>query len=1110
MPTTDLFADSLSTDQFSRFIKEFRFEELFVELGWDRFDKELTLQAGDYRYDFEGIVEKRGFTIFQCLPKDGSRFPRASERDKLDRRLTKLHNEHLVIYGDRDKTRQLWEYRLKEPNQPDRRRREEYYTHQEPSVLLHKLEGLFFSIGEEDQISIIDVKKRVTEQFDRNYEKVTKKFYKKFKKEHEAFRNFIEGIEEQVDKDWYASLMLNRLMFVYFIQKKGLLNEDREYLSNKLNQVQNEEGENEFYSFYTDFLTTLFHKGLGHPDRTTALEDKLGKVPYLNGGLFDVHELESKHSDLKIKDDAFERLFEFFDEYNWYLDNRKQASGQDINPDVIGYIFEKYINDRADMGAYYTQEDITDYISKNCILPWLFDEAERHNAHSFSSNGEVWNKLQQSGDTYIYDAVKKGVGKACGDKFNVTSVEELDIPENIAKGLDTEAPDLLERREDWNTQTPKKYALPTEIWRETIERWQRYFDIRGKIETGKLHSVNDFITYNLDIKQFTQDLIEETDDPELIKACWKGLSSVTILDPTCGSGAFLFAALNILEPLYEACVQKMEAFAEEGNQSTIFADVLSEMDEHPNREYYIYKSIILNNLYGVDIMHEATEIAKLRLFLKLMGTVEVDYTEPNLGLEPLPDIDFNIRSGNTLVGYATEQEFKEMASGTLDFDNDRQKVLDQADIVNKTFKRFKEKQLTEDYDNISYKKAKDRVNEQLDELNEKLNRYLALSYLPSNYSDEEYKEWLNTHQPFHWFAEFYSIIQEQNGFDVVIGNPPYIEKNKIDYRLVEYLTIDCGNLYAICYERATYLSQDNGKIGFIIPVASVSTGKYESLRTCLLNNGSLFISSYNDRPGKLFTGLEHIRLSIILLDKNRKGFHKTTGYLKWNSVERKHLFNNLNFVEVNEQIDDRSIPKLGENIGSSILSKIRKHKEIAHNLSKNSNNKIYFTRKLSWFVQILDFIPTIEKEDGSTREPSELKSIEFNKKEYRNTTLCSLNSSLFYWYLTVWSDCRNLNKGDVKKFNFDPTKVPEETERKCSNLKNTLMEDLQNNSDFRQMTFKSVGTLNIQCIYPKNSKSLIDSIDKVMSQYYQFTPLELDYIVNYDIKYRMGDELGKV
>ena len=74
---------------------------------------------------------------------------------------------------------------------------------------------------------------------------------------------------------------------------------------------------------------------------------------------------------------------------------------------------------------------------------------------------------------------------------------------------------------------------------------------------------------------------------------------------------------------------------------------------HPNRRYFILKSIILNNLFGVDIMEEAVEICKLRLFLKLAAQVEPDAAATELGIEPLPDIDFNIRAGNTLVGYAT-------------------------------------------------------------------------------------------------------------------------------------------------------------------------------------------------------------------------------------------------------------------------------------------------------------------------------------------------------------------------------------------------------------------------------------------------------------------------
>lgn len=81
------------------------------------------------------------------------------------------------------------------------------------------------------------------------------------------------------------------------------------------------------------------------------------------------------------------------------------------------------------------------------------------------------------------------------------------------------------------------------------------------------------------------------------------------------------------------------------NYARDFQRELDSARAHPSRDYFILKSIIVSNLFGVDIMEEAVEICKLRLFLKLVAQIE-DVGE----LEPLPDIDFNIRAGNSLVG----------------------------------------------------------------------------------------------------------------------------------------------------------------------------------------------------------------------------------------------------------------------------------------------------------------------------------------------------------------------------------------------------------------------------------------------------------------------------
>ena len=100
-------------------------------------------------------------------------------------------------------------------------------------------------------------------------------------------------------------------------------------------------------------------------------------MPYLNGGIFERHQIETAHGQaIRVPDAAFERLFGFFDAYHWHLDERPLRADNEINPDVLGYIFEKYINQKQ-MGAYYTKEDITGYISQNTIIPYLLDAARQ-------------------------------------------------------------------------------------------------------------------------------------------------------------------------------------------------------------------------------------------------------------------------------------------------------------------------------------------------------------------------------------------------------------------------------------------------------------------------------------------------------------------------------------------------------------------------------------------------------------------------------------------------------------------------------------------------------------------------------------------------------------
>src|SRR5207249_2059585 len=147
-------------------------------------------------------------------------------------------------------------------------------------------------------------------------------------------------------------------------------------------------------------------------------------------------------------------------------------------------------------------------------------------------------------------------------------------------------------------------------WREAIFRRNRSEEIRNKLAAGDIRSTSDLITYNLDIRRFAEEVIANCEGPELLRAFYKAIRSISVLDPACGSGAFLFAALNTLERLYDTCLVRMQAFVDDLDRSgekhspEKFRDLRSTLEEmndkgrHPSPRYFILKSIILNNLYG--------------------------------------------------------------------------------------------------------------------------------------------------------------------------------------------------------------------------------------------------------------------------------------------------------------------------------------------------------------------------------------------------------------------------------------------------------------------------------------------------------------------------------
>lgn len=1094
-----------------RYITEFKFKPLFVEeLGWDDLrSAPLTVTVDGQNFTLRGVAEKRGLVLLQC-----DALPPYPVRRQIDREVTKYHREHLLVFAAADQAAQVWLWVRREPGKPAAGRERHYYRGESGERVAQTLAGLAFALEEEGQLTLLEGVGRVRAAFD--VERVTRRFYDRFKREHDALLKFITGIPDAEFQRWYASVMINRIMFIYFVQRKGFLAGDADYLATRLAAMEQSGGD-----YYRDFLRVLFFQGFAVREdaRTPAVNRLLGSVPYLNGGLFAVHPVEEQYgAAIQIPNAAFRQLYAFFDEYNWHLDERPLRSDNEINPDVLGYIFEKYINQKQ-MGAYYTKEDITDYICKNVILPYLLDAVRRELPAAFDASADlqvmlgqrsaadtptVWRLLAEEPERYIYPAVQHGV--------------ERPLPDNIAAGVND-----VSQRGEWNRSAPPEFGLPTEIWREVAARRQRYAEVHARLAGGQVTTSDDLITLNLNIRQFVRDVLDTCTDPALLRSFWQALRSLAVLDPTGGSGAFLFAALNILEDLYDACLERMEWFLAEQHAApptdTRLADfraTLAEVERHPNRRYFILKSIIVHNLYAVDIMEEAVEICKLRLFLKLVAQVE--RTEQ---IEPLPDIDFNIRAGNTLVGFVTREDVKTAleveqmgggaAQGRLVF-GEEQSAIDrieaQARAIDKAFGDFRQLQTQLDAPPASLAAAKAGLKAKLASLDDELNRLLARQYGVKVEDDKAYRRWLASHKPFHWFVEFYGVLA-RGGFDAIVGNPPYVEYRAVitEYTIQDDIARQLGNLHGMITRRSLGLLSSNGAMSLIVPVALPSTDRFKVLRGQLSLLGSIWTAHFDFRPAKLFDGAEQ-RLTVFIMRSGPKRDFYSSRYNRWYVEQRQYLFTGLFYTRWDTTPLLRNVwPKMDGHLSAHVLEKLaRFDRRITSFAGRSGSHLLYYKNTGILYYTTFTLSPPICFINGTATSSSRETTLSLDSERSRKMAFCLLNSTLFYACYEIYSNCRDLNPSDITSFLFPASLADDEDlQRLASELDNNQ----QSNSQMKIRNQKLTGEVKLQMFRPALSKPIIDEIDRVLARHYGFTDEELDYILNYDIKYRLGADDGE-
>ena len=353
--------------------------------------------------------------------------------------------------------------------------------------------------------------------------------------------------------------------------------------------------------------------------------------------------------------------------------------------------------------------------------------------------------------------------------------------------------------------------------------------------------------------------------------------------------------------------------------------------------------------------------------------------------------------------------------------------------------------------------------------------------------------------------EFYGIVKD-GGFDVIIGNPPYLEIREVDYVLKNYTCLDSGAVHAMCMERSERLLRENGCMSMIVPLSLPSTQRMEVVQKLLEENRNAWYANYSWRPAKLFDTVNRA-LTIFVVTPSVDGHTFSTNYQKWTSDDRDGLMERLNYVEVLRKRPACWIPKLGDSLEQHILKKCLAVKTVVKHFTGKTDHRVYYrtTGGLYWKV-FTDFAPAFNL-NGKKGHSSRETWFTLGKKEHVRSVIAALSSDVFWWWYTVTSNVRDLNPFDIQNFPLSESALADPA---LQTLGARYLKDLDKNSAMLVREQKQTGTTETQSFKIQKSKTILDEIDTVLAGHYGFTAEEVDFIINYDIKYRMGrDEEGE-
>ncbi|EAC1777180.1 class I SAM-dependent DNA methyltransferase [Campylobacter coli] len=434
--------------------------------------------------------------------------------------------------------------------------------------------------------------------------------------------------------------------------------------------------------------------------------------------------------------------------------------------------------------------------------------------------------------------------------------------------------------------------------------------------------------FDLDAKDISE--LRKSLRKEDKKAQKELLNSIKICDPAVGSGHFLVSALNVMLSIYdELNLFDEEFYLEVQNDEILITNHKGEFIEYKRPStpkdkahliqqelFHTKKDIIENNLFGVDINPNSCEITKLRLWIELLKhSFYQSFDDENYhDLKTLPNIDINIKCGNSLVSYF------ETGKSLSHYPNIKERMSKYKRIV----KDYKEgfytdknliakeiKNLQESFKNFC---LKDKFNKEIKQLTNGANEYSKKygDFLADEHHDEKFKSFfsknmfefsfdekvaikefanlkkeydnifnLESNHPFEWRFEFPEILDDDGnfkGFDLIIGNPPYIrqeELKELKSHLAKNYKVYKGtsDIYTYFYELGFNVLKDRGGVlSYITSNKYTRAGYGEALREFLLKNVKFL--EYTDLNGIKVFDSATVDTSILCFEKSKSKDNK--------------------------------------------------------------------------------------------------------------------------------------------------------------------------------------------------------------------------------------------